>query len=265
MLSGHAMAYDEARGQIVLFGGWAGAAPVPSNQTWLWDGNNWRLMQPAVSPPRRGGHAMAYDAVSRKVVLFGGSGDSGDTNDTWTWDGVNWTQVASPESPAARSQHSMAFDAVRGEIVLFGGSHYQGVLVWYSDTWVWDGGVWHQVFSASPLPGRSGHVLAYHSALRAVFMIGGAGAKDVTSTSWNYDFRREIWRWTGEVWVQQFPEDQPGPAYTIGAAYDDIRQGLSVHVGDDLTCASRGPKTLLLIAPSGPSFQGPRSPPASRR
>ena len=249
MLSGHAMAYDEARGQIVLFGGFAGAAPVPSADTWVWDGNNWRQIQPAVSPPRRAGHAMAYDAVSKKVVLFGGSGDFGETNDTWTWDGVNWTQVVSPASPVARSGHSMAYDAMRGEIVLFGGLQSLGALTWPSDTWVWDGGGWHRKFSATPPAGRSGHVLAYHPALRAVVMIGGAGAKNVTSNGWNYDFRREIWMWSGEAWVQQFPEDQPGPAYTLGAAYDDTRQALSVHVGDDLTCASRGPKTFLLKAP----------------
>ena len=265
MLSGHAMVYDEARGQIVLFGGYAGAAPVPSNQTWLWDGNNWRQMQPAVSPPRRGGHAMAYDAVSRKVVLFGGSGDYGETNDTWTWDGVTWTQAVSALSPMARSGHSMAFDAARGEVVLFGGSQYQGALVWPSDTWVWDAGAWHQVYSASPPVGRSGHVLAYHAGLRSVVMIGGAGAKDVSGTGWSYDFRREIWMWSGQQWVQQFPAEQPGPAYTLGAAYDDIQQGLSVHVGDDLTCASRGPKTLLLRAPNGPSFRAPKPLPTPRR
>jgi hypothetical protein len=77
-------------------------------------------------------------------------------------------------------------------------------------------------------------------------MIGGTGGKDVTDNSWNYDFHKETWAWTGEEWVQQFPENQPGAAYTIGAAWDDARGALTVHVGDDLTCASRGPKTLLL-------------------
>jgi hypothetical protein len=246
MLAQHAMAYDEARGQIVLFGGLAGAAPVPSSATWVWDGNNWRQMQPAVSPPARFGHAMAYDAASQKVVLFGGYGDYGETNDTWTWDGANWTQAFPSDSPLARAGHSMAFDAMRGEIVLFGGFRSQGTPTWFSDTWVWDGSDWYQKFSASPPAARSGHVLAYHSGLGAVVMIGGAGGKDVTDSSWNYDFHKETWAWTGEEWVQQFPENQPGAAYTIGAAWDDARGALTVHVGDDLTCASRGPKTYLL-------------------
>ena len=81
-------------------------------------------------------------------------------------------------------------------------------------------------------------------------MIGGYGGKDVTDTTWNYDFRRETWLWNGQTWTQQFPAIQPGPAYTIGATWDDTRQALTVHLGDDLTCISRGPKTFLLTGPS---------------
>jgi hypothetical protein len=255
ILAGHAMAYDEARGQIVLFGGMAGATAAYSNQTWVWDGTNWREMRPKVSPPARDGHAMAYDAVSQTVVLFGGYGNSAETNDTWTWDGSNWTQVASPASPSPRSGHSMAFDALRGEIVLFGGSYNQGTPTWFSDTWVWDGATWQQKLSATPPAARAGHVLAYHPALQAVVMIGGAGGKDIAGSSWNYDFRRETWMWSGEAWVQQFPANQPGPAYTIGTAYDGTKQGLTVHLGDDLTCASRGPTTFLLTGTAAASPQ----------
>lgn len=253
LVAGHAMAYDEARGKIVLFGGQSGVTYGWGNQTWVWEGNNWRQVRPAMSPPARFGHAMAYDSVSQKVILFGGYGDAGELNDTWIWDGANWTQSASPESPLARSGHSMAFDAARSEIVLFGGMQSHGTPAWFSDTWVWDGAVWHQKFVAAPPAGRSGHVLAYHPALRSVVMIGGAGGKEVTATSWNYDFRREIWMWDGEKWVQQFPMGQPGPAYSVGAALDDTEQALTIHLGDDLMCASRGPKTFLLKGPAASS------------
>ena len=256
MLAEHAMVYDDARGQIVLFGGMGGAPPTYSNQTWIWDGTNWTQMHPKVSPPAREGHAMAYDAVARKVVLFGGYGDFAETNDTWTWDGSNWTQAVSAVSPVARAGHSMAFDGTRGETVLFGGFLSQPTPTWFSDTWVWNGSAWRQMVTPTPPAARAGHVLAYDPALAAVLMIGGAGGKDVTGSSWNYDFRRETWMWNGTAWVQQFPAIQPGPAYTIAAAYDDAKQGLTVHLGDDLTCVSRGPKTFLLTgaAPAPPSF-----------
>jgi hypothetical protein len=259
LLAGHAMAYDAARGQIVLFGGTIGTTGAYSDQTWVWDGINWKQMQPAVSPPARYGHAMAYDAVSRKIVLFGGYGDYAETNDTWTWDGANWTQVVSPAAPVARSGHAMAFDAARGEIVLFGGFLSQPAPTWFSDTWVWDSvNGWQQKFSATPPAARAGQVLAFHPALGSIVMIGGMGGKDIAANgAWNYDYRDETWMWNGEAWVQQFPENQPGPAYTMGAAWDDSRQALIIHLGDDLTCLTRGPMTFLLKG-LGPSVVPPR-------
>jgi hypothetical protein len=140
----------------------------------------------------------------------------------------------------------MAFDAKHGEIVLFGGFHSEGSPTWYADTWLWDTKGWHEALTPAPPPARSGHVLAYHAVRQSIFMIGGAGGKDVTATTWNYDFRKETWMWNGKAWVQEFPENQPGPAYTVVAAYDDVKQAVTVHLGDDLTCLSRGPKTFLL-------------------
>jgi len=121
---------------------------------------------------------------------------------------------------------------------------------WFSDTWLFDAKGWHQALIAAPPAARFGHTLAYHPGLQSVVMIGGAGGKDVSGPIWYYDFRRETWLWNGQTWTQQFPAVQPGPAFTIGAAYDDTIQALTVHVGDDLTCLSRGPKTYLLTGPA---------------
>jgi hypothetical protein len=246
LVSEHAMAYDAAHGQTVLFGGVDGSTFGYRNQTWIWDGSNWHQAHPANSPPERFGHAMAYDPAAQKVVLFGGYGDYGESGDTWLWDGTNWTQVVTPFAPGARSGHSMAWDAAHREMILFGGTiSHNGVPSWYSDTWAWNGTSWHQENVAPGPAGRTGHMLGYDPAM-GIVMVGGAGGKDVTETSWNYDFRRETWSWDGSQWTQQFPDFQPGPAYTLGASYDSAAQRLIFHVGDDLTCDSRGPKTFAL-------------------
>ena len=77
----HAMAYDAARGRVVLFGGSTG---VGGNNTWEWDGSQWLEQTSATPPPDpRSGHAMAYDAVRSQIVSFdGGSGLPDD--ETWT-------------------------------------------------------------------------------------------------------------------------------------------------------------------------------------
>jgi len=79
----HSMAYDAARQQVVLFGGWNGFSE--SNDIWVWDGANWMQESPANSPTSRAFHAMAYDAAHERVVLFGGNYGSAVFNDTWVW------------------------------------------------------------------------------------------------------------------------------------------------------------------------------------
>jgi len=97
--SGTAMAYDQATGQLVLFGG---ARILHSgrvqflNQTWTWNGTTWTQQSPATSPPARDSASMTYDPAIGQVVLFGGA--TGNTNrtfgDTWTWNGTTWTQLS---------------------------------------------------------------------------------------------------------------------------------------------------------------------------
>src|SRR5580704_17181410 len=69
---GHAMAYDSAHGQVVLFGGDTGTVNAFLNDTWVWDGTTWTQKSPQNSPPARYQHAMAYDSAHGQVVLFGG-------------------------------------------------------------------------------------------------------------------------------------------------------------------------------------------------
>lgn len=124
----HAMAYDSARGRVVLFGGYNDMSLL--GNTWEWDGSEWT--QPASSGPSpRWDHAMAYDAVRQRVVLFGG--DDGLFNcDTWEWDGSEWTQRATT-GPPPRAGHAMAYHSALGRVVLFGGLDSKFNIL--GDTW----------------------------------------------------------------------------------------------------------------------------------
>ncbi len=82
----HAMAFDSAHGQVVMFGG-TGNISVDLNDTWLWDGSNWTQQSPQASPSARVGHAMVYDSSHDQTVLFGGLDTAGQHfEDTWTFD-----------------------------------------------------------------------------------------------------------------------------------------------------------------------------------
>ncbi len=50
--------------------------PIPTSDTWIWDGEDWIELTSATSPARAG-HAAAWDPSTRAVVLFGGVDDAG--------------------------------------------------------------------------------------------------------------------------------------------------------------------------------------------
>jgi hypothetical protein len=116
------IAYDAARGVVVLFSGVNGS-------TWVWNGNNWQQRFPASSPSTRGLASMTYDGNLRKVVLFGGSG----YNETWTWDGTTWSQVTPATAPPDRYAFGMDFDLLAQGVVMFGG--FSACCDIQGDTW----------------------------------------------------------------------------------------------------------------------------------
>ncbi len=83
-------------------------------------------------PPARYRAAMAYDAATGTIVMFGGYGTRR-LGGTWTWDGSTWTKQAPATSPTAREGESMAYDAATGTIVMFGGNGTRGNYL--GDTW----------------------------------------------------------------------------------------------------------------------------------
>jgi hypothetical protein len=85
-------AFDAQRGQVVLFGGIQIEPAIRFlDDTWVWDGVTWAAAAGS-GPPGRGHHAMAYDPIGERVLVFGGSDGPGPSlrRDTWAWDGQAW-------------------------------------------------------------------------------------------------------------------------------------------------------------------------------
>ena len=76
------MAFDSARGVIVLFGG-SDITGHPS-LTAEFSSTGWRTVTPLTQPPGRVTHEMVYDSFRQKIVMFGGgSPTSTGFSDTW--------------------------------------------------------------------------------------------------------------------------------------------------------------------------------------
>jgi hypothetical protein len=148
--SSHAMAYDAARKQIVLFGGLSPAGKS-LDDTWVWDGTNWKKMNPVNIPPARSSAAMAYDPNHRQIVMFGGMDMNGIParhfafGDTWFWDGTNWAKAEPTGAlPESRSGAGIDYDPSHGRLVLFSGYVFNstGTGSPAFDSWTWDGSHW---------------------------------------------------------------------------------------------------------------------------
>jgi cysteine-rich repeat protein len=188
----YTLAYDAARGKMVMFGGVATGFTSIFNDTWLWDGASWFAPVVATSPPARWGQAMTYDAARRQIVMFGGLGInanhvSEEQSDTWLWDGTTWTQVFPAHSPPARTRFELAYDSARQRVVLFGGCVNATDAL--DDTWEWDGTDWTQVIvSTAPTvttcPLAKGHAMAF-DATRGRMVL--TTTYETPATTWEYD------------------------------------------------------------------------------
>lgn len=191
---GHAMAAD-ATGHVVLFGGVGASSHL--NDTWIWSGAGWQVVNTPSAPLQRAFHAMSFDASRNRVVLFGGSLFGVPLGDTWEWDGSTWSLVAST-GPSPRYGHVMAYDAVRMRTVLFGGT--DGAVK--GDTWTWDGHTWSLASGSGPAPRRSAAAV-YDPGLGRIVLQGG---EDGAIPQNAFD---DTWEWDGTAWTEADTLDVP--------------------------------------------------------
>ncbi len=244
----HALAYDEARGVTVLFGGFLCAdslcnpgnpgAPLVYGDTWEWDGIAWSE-RAAPGPSARWLHAMTYDPVRRRVVMHGGRDASAiQLGDLWEWDGVNWVErnVAGDPTPGqsgsalgwppGRENHALAFDRTRNVLVLHGGGYFlrppdhTG-----GDTWELDGEQWRRV--ALPGPATGGLLFAEgmafdHDRGRLLLFTQNNGGGTLPGL---------LWEWGGTQWAPK--STLPFRAHTA-MAYDSGRRRTTLAGGETI-------------------------------
>lgn len=261
---GHAMTFDEAHGQLLLFGGTEGGEHKPD--LWRWTGDAWmRLAEGGPGP--RSDASLAYDASRQRVVLFGGRAGQFPNEtirtDTWEWDGGSWTQRATT-GPSPRVHQSMAYDRARQRVVLYGGFSVVSNQE-LRDVWEWNGTAWTQAGAAVP-PDRIARGVAFDEAGSRLLLISAQeSGTGVFVDSWDGSVIAPVtgaapgcapqagalaslaasgvfffgcagpatdaqWRFASGTWTQ--PGGAPPPARTGHAlAYDRARQAVVMYGG----------------------------------
>ncbi len=141
------MAYDSGRDQVILFGGGLATNPDGGAPTWIYDcvNNAWRRPELSSEPPLRCNPAMAYDASSGSIVLFGGYDQASALNDTWVFDcdTERWHHRKPAISPPPMYEPAAA-PAAKNRILICGNDARKTELAHHArstaikETWIYD-------------------------------------------------------------------------------------------------------------------------------
>lgn len=215
-----AMAYDVARGETVLFGGYNLSAVQGLSDTWIYTGGVWTekcttCVSGTEEPSMRYGHQMVYDSVLQRVLLFAGNAAGvGESNDLWEWNGATakWSKRCNGAcvAPPARTLFGMAYDANAARTVVYGGTSVGGLRqdtrLYNSATDTWT--------DAAPLnsPGLlQMHAMTYDTIRKKVILFAG---RDVSSSL------NGTWQWNGSNWSTVDAPTKPGARASSPLVFD---------------------------------------------
>ncbi|HTU45984.1 MAG TPA: kelch repeat-containing protein [Bryobacteraceae bacterium] len=151
-----AATYDPASNRMTVFGGWNCCSVPGSNGTWvlthangLGGSSQWFELSPSGTPPSpRFGSQAVYNAISNKMIVFGGDTTSGLVNEAWalsnanglngtpTWSELHPTGNLPPPRGGSVADPAVAYDAGFASMVIFGGGTPSGLV---NDVWVLSG------------------------------------------------------------------------------------------------------------------------------
>jgi hypothetical protein len=213
--------------------------------------------------PRRH-HAVAYDARSERVVLYGGASHENQTlDDLWSWDGRQWTLlgrsvpssghllftdedgtlvlaggtegVTAPWDSGAwqivmreprRVAAAGAPDVPRGRFVMHGGSPAPGHVL--GDTLEFDRETWRRVATNGPTARMSGS-MAFDRARAVSVLFGGVALNPDRKLD-------DLWEWDGVRWRQpEITSERPAGRSAPAMAYDAERREIVLFGGVDGT------------------------------
>lgn len=202
--SHHAMAWDETRARVVLFGGYTSWGHTP--ETWEWNGTLWEVRTPTQSPPAVYRPVMTYDLSRSRTVLFAGKAD--DTSELWEWDGITWVQrVSAMNGPATHGDPNhlsagIAYDPARRVtiIVVFKLGRSQPI-----ETWEWNGTTLRQRAPLTvPEIYYGAGTLAWDGTRQRVTLLA-TRSDPMVAIHYN-----AVWEWDGNDWT-----DRSAPAQSI--------------------------------------------------
>ena len=215
--SKHAMAYDENRGVVVLFGGFSDSGPM--DDTWEWNGSTWANHCTCIHPSARFGHEMFYDPARQKVVLYGGYDEETEFNDAWAWDGegCRWDKIDLGKNPPTASYFSLVRNPDQDSLLAVL-SEYPG------GTWELKNDQWTKLPVGFEADDRVRTTTVYIPTHKE-FMVFGGKSENINLN--------DTWLFNGDRWTQYVTQNQPSIRSDMVIWYDQIRARVMLFGGSN--------------------------------
>jgi N-acetylneuraminic acid mutarotase len=227
---GFGMIYDPQLQKSIIFGGINedGSEYEVFEDLWTYDSaaNIWNEIVPTNKPSARSGHAMVYDSINHKTILFGGWDEIFRSHqDTWVYDSQanQWIDVIPNTSPEERVSHSMCYDPVSQKVILFGG--YKDVGPHFNDTWEYDYNLntWTELNPSNSPSGRYGTQMVYDPINQRIVLFGGHSTSILDDT-WIYYYENN-------TWTELNTTGSPDTRYWHGMVYDSHNHKIVIFGG----------------------------------
>lgn len=200
---GACVSWDHGQNKLIVFGGDDGAGNY-FNDTWEWDPatNKWNQIKPAKSPAKRRYSAMAYDPITKGMILFGGMpvGSNKALGDTWLLLKGQWIPRSPATNPPPAYFHSLMTRPGYKDIVMCGGAdNSKTPQARHFGIWRWNGANWFAIPVNKTVPhGVLGNQAVYDQARKRIVLQGGNGLSTYSGGAYGKLYGGSPSGWTSE-------------------------------------------------------------------
>jgi hypothetical protein len=216
------IAYDNATGQVIYFGGVTERVSghpqygfLPLNETWAFSNGSWAQLHPANAPGVMNYGLMTYDPTAKGLLLYdsGYNGYGSGNDSTWLFKGGSWSHFSKAGAPMA-DPSGMAFDPTLHGVLMAGyenGTNSSwGVSIFQHGNWSSFAPEVGPSLPSIPLVDTYGpQSLVFDSQLSQVILITGGNAS------------LHVWKYRFGTWTAIAPSGSaPSSRFNFGATFD---------------------------------------------
>ena len=205
---GHAMTYDSARGETILFGGTEFG--FDRNDTYRYRDGRWLRAGTTYAPGPRSLMVFESAPEHEAIWLFGGLNAFGDL---WKYANGNWQRITSPNQPVTCLFPVGTWDSTRDRLV---------IVCQDSSVHEWDGASW----TAFPSVDKKPPVLQWRS-----FAFDPKLGRSVLYGGFSGNYSRETWTWNGSTWTKVDSKKHPGFRALATMFFDPVSERTILYGG----------------------------------